>query len=307
MTYRALRWELDAAGILTVTINRPERLNAVDTAAMRELTHIFTRADRDDRVRVVIVTGAGRAFCAGGDLSSGTSTFDAVAEGRASDAADHVETGGPLAMSVFRCRKPFIAALNGAAVGVGLTMILPMDVRIAVPGAKLAMSFVRRGIVPDACATWFLPRLVGLSTALDWAGTGRTFTTDEAHRAGLVDEVVAPDQLLGRARERAREYLAAAPVAVAMTRQMVLRMAAAEHPLDAYAVESPAIFELGRSEDAKEGVAAFLDKRPPRFPGRVSADMPSAYPWWSRTEQLAEPGPIEPFPDQPPPASDEES
>jgi enoyl-CoA hydratase/carnithine racemase len=307
MTYRALRWELDAAGILTVTINRPEKLNAVDTAAMRELTHIFTRADRDDRVRVVIVTGAGRAFCAGGDLSSGTQTFDAVAEGRASDAADHVETGGPLAMSVFRCRKPFIAALNGAAVGVGLTMILPMDVRIAVPGAKLAMSFVRRGIVPDACATWFLPRLVGLSTALDWAGTGRTFTTDEAHRAGLIDEVVAPEQLLGRARERAREYLAAAPVALAMTRQMVLRMAAAEHPLDAYAVESPAIFELGRSEDAKEGVAAFLDKRPPRFPGRVSADMPSVYPWWSRAEELADPGPIEPFPDRPPPASDEES
>jgi enoyl-CoA hydratase/carnithine racemase len=199
-------------------------------------------------------------------------------------------------MSVFRSRKPFIAAINGAAVGVGLTMILPMDARIAVPGAKLAMSFVRRGIVPDACATWFLPRLVGLSTALDWAGTGRTFTTEEGHRAGLVDELVAPEQLLVRARERAREYLAAAPVAVAMTRQMVLRMAAAEHPLDAYAVESPAIFELGRSDDAREGVAAFLDKRVPRFPGRVSTGMPSVYPWWSRSEELTDPGPLEPFP-----------
>lgn len=295
-SYKALRWDLDDDGILTVTIDRPEKLNAVDTAAMNELTHVFTRADRDDRVRVVIVTGAGRAFCAGGDLSSGTSTFDAVAEGRASGSGDHVETGGPLAMSLFRSRKPFIAALNGAAVGVGLTMILPMDVRIAVPGAKLAMSFVRRGIVPDACATWFLPRLVGLSTALDWAGTGRTFTTDEGSRAGLIDELVPAGQLLDRARERAREYLSAAPVAVAMTRQMVLRMVAAEHPLDAYAVESPAIFELGRSEDAKEGVAAFLDKRPPRFPGRVSTDMPGAYPWWSRPEQLADPGPLEPFP-----------
>lgn len=296
VTYKALRWDLDDDGILTVTIDRPEKLNAVDTAAMNELTHIFTRADRDDRVRVVIVTGAGRAFCAGGDLSSGTRTFDAVSEGRASGSQDHVETGGPLAMSVFGCRKPFIAALNGAAVGVGLTMILPMDVRIAVPGAKLAMSFVRRGIVPDACATWFLPRLVGLSTALDWAGTGRTFSTDEGHRAGLIDELVAPERLVERARERAREYLAAAPVAVAMTRQMVLRMAAAEHPLDAYAVESSAIFELGRSGDAAEGVAAFLGKRPPDFPGRVGADMPSVYPWWSRTEQLADPGPIEPFP-----------
>jgi enoyl-CoA hydratase/carnithine racemase len=196
---------------------------------------------------VVIVTGAGRAFCAGGDLSSGTKTFDAVAEGRASGSGDHVETGGPLAMSIFGSRKPFIAALNGAAVGIGLTMILPMDLRIAVPGAKLAMSFTRRGIVPDACATWFLPRLVGLSTALDWAATGRTFMSEDAHRAGLVDELAAPEQLMDRARQRAREYLAAAPIAVAMTRQMVLRMAAAEDPLDAYMVESPAIFELGRS------------------------------------------------------------
>jgi enoyl-CoA hydratase/carnithine racemase len=293
--YRAITWELDSDGLLTVTINRPEKLNALDTAAMNELTHVFTRADRDDRVRVVIVTGAGRAFCAGGDLSAGTGTFDAVAAGRASDAANHVETGGPLAMSVFTNRKPFVAALNGAAVGVGLTLTLPMDTRIAVPGAKLALSFVRRGIVPDACASWFLPRLVGLPTALDWAGTGRTFRTEEGHAAGLIDELVSPDGLLGRARARAREYLEAAPVAVAVTRQLVLRMAAAEHPLDAYAAEAPAIFELGRSADAREGVAAFLGKRRPAFPGRVSTDLPSHYPWWSRPETLADPGPIEPF------------
>lgn len=293
--YRALRWELDADGILTVTLHRPDKLNALDTAAMNELTHVFTRADRDDRVRVVIVTGAGRAFCAGGDLSGGSGTFDAAAHGRGSAAADHVETGGPLAMSVFTNRKPFVAALNGAAVGVGLTLTLPMDTRIAVPGAKLALSFVRRGIVPDACASWFLPRLVGLSKALDWAGTGRTFRTEEAFAAGLVDELVPAEELLGRARVRAREYLHAAPVAVAMTRQLVLRMAAAEHPLDAYAVEAPAIFELGRSADAREGVAAFLDKRAPAFPGRVSTDLPGPYPWWTRPEQLADPGPIEPF------------
>ncbi|HEY1968631.1 MAG TPA: enoyl-CoA hydratase-related protein [Pseudonocardia sp.] len=298
--YAALGWRLDPDGVLTVTINRPDRLNALDTSAMNELTHVFTRADRDDAVRVVIVTGAGRAFCAGGDLSAGPGTFDAVARGRADSAADHVETGGPLAMSVFTNRKPFIAAINGPAVGIGLTMTLPMDLRIAVPGAKLALPFTRRGIVPDACASWFLPRLVGLSAALDWAGTGRTFRAEEAVRAGLVAELVAPERLLARARERAEEYLRAAPVAVAVTRQMVLRMASAEHPLDAYAVEAPAIFELGRSADAREGVAAFLAKREPKFPLRVSSDLPAGYPWWSRAEALADPGPIEPFGDPSP-------
>jgi enoyl-CoA hydratase/carnithine racemase len=296
--YRSLSWDLGDDGILVVTIDRAERLNALDTAGMSELTHVFTRADRDDAVRAVIVTGAGRAFCAGGDLSPRGATFDAVAEGRATSQEDHVETGGPLAMSVFTNRKPFIAALNGAAVGIGLTMILPMDIRLAVPGAKLAMSFVRRGIVPDACATWFLPRLVGLSTALDWAASGRTFSSEEALSAGLIDELCAPEDLLERARERAREYLQAAPVAVALTRQMVLRMSGAEHPLDAYVVEAPAIFELGRSADAKEGVAAFLEKRTPHFPGRVSTDLPAVYPWWSRDEMLADLGEPRPFTDQ---------
>lgn len=293
--YRSLSWDLGDDGILVVTIDRAERLNALDTAGMSELTHVFTRADRDDAVRAVIVTGAGRAFCAGGDLSPRGATFDAVAEGRATSQEDHVETGGPLAMSVFTNRKPFIAALNGAAVGIGLTMILPMDIRLAVPGAKLAMSFVRRGIVPDACATWFLPRLVGLSTALDWAASGRTFSSEEALSAGLIDELCAPEDLLERARERAREYLQAAPVAVALTRQMVLRMSGAEHPLDAYVVEAPAIFELGRSADAKEGVAAFLEKRTPHFPGRVSTDLPAVYPWWSRGEMLSDLGDLTPF------------
>jgi enoyl-CoA hydratase/carnithine racemase len=293
--YHSLEYDLDDEGVLLITLNQPERRNAVDTAAMNELTHVFTRADGDDAVRVVIVTGAGRAFCAGGDLSPRGATFDAVAEGRATSAGDHVETGGPLAMSVFTSRKPFIAALNGAAVGIGLTMTLPMDVRIAVPGAKLAMSFVRRGIVPDACATWFLPRLVGLSTALDWAASGRTFLSEEAHAAGLIDEICASDDLIDRARARASEYLQAAPVAVATTRQMVMRMSAASHPLDAYAVEAPAIFELGRAADAKEGVAAFLEKRAPRFPGRVSLDLPSVYPWWSRDEHLIDLGEQLPF------------
>ena len=293
--YHSLFWDLDNDGVLVVTIDRQDRLNALDTAAMNELTHVFTRADRDDAVRVVIVTGAGRAFCAGGDLSPQGATFDAVAGGRATSNEDHVETGGPLAMSIFTNRKPFIAAINGAAVGIGLTMILPMDVRLAVPGAKLAMSFVRRGIVPDACATWFLPRIVALSTALDWAASGRTFRSEEAHTAGLIDEICAPEDLLDRARERAREYVQAAPVAVAVTRPMVLRMSGAEPPLYAYAVAAPAIFELGRSADAKEGVAAFLEKRAPQFPGLVSTDLPAAYPWWSRRETLADQGELTPF------------
>jgi enoyl-CoA hydratase/carnithine racemase len=296
--YGSLSWDLDDDGVLIVTLNRPDRLNALDTAAMNELARVFTRADRDDAVRAVIVTGAGGAFCAGGDLSPRGATFDAVAQGRASSERDHVETGGPLAMSIFTNRKPFIAALNGAAVGIGLTMILPMDVRLAVPGATLAMSFVRRGIVPDACATWFLPRLVGLSAALDWAVSGRTFDAEEAHAAGLINELCAPEDLLDRARARAREYLQAAPVAVATTRQMVLRMSAAAHPLDAYAVEAPAIFELGRSGDAKEGVAAFLEKRAPHFSGRVSTDLPAVYPWWSRNEVLADLGEPAPFIDE---------
>jgi enoyl-CoA hydratase/carnithine racemase len=296
--YGSLSWDLDDDGVLIVTLNRPDRLNALDTAAMNELARVFSRADRDDAVRAVIVTGAGRAFCAGGDLSPRGATFDAVAQGRASSERDHVETGGPLAMSIFTNRKPFIAALNGAAVGIGLTMILPMDVRLAVPGATLAMSFVRRGIVPDACATWFLPRLVGLSAALDWAVSGRTFDAEEAHAAGLINELCAPEDLLDRARARAREYLQAAPVAVATTRQMVLRMSAAAHPLDAYAVEAPAIFELGRSGDAKEGVAAFLEKRAPHFSGRVSTDLPAVYPWWSRNEVLADLGEPAPFIDE---------
>ncbi|MBA3743130.1 enoyl-CoA hydratase-related protein [Sporichthya sp.] len=292
--YAGLDWKLDD-GILTVTIDRPECLNAIDTRTMNELTHVFARAHRDDAVRVVIVTGRGRAFCAGGDLRPGEATFDAVDQGRADSAADHVETGGPLAMSVFTNHKPFIAAINGPAVGIGLTLTLPMDLRIAVPGAKLAMSFVRRGIVPDACATWFLPRLVGAGTALDWAVSGRTFRSEEAHRAGLVDELCPAEELLERANERAREYLAAAPVAIAATRALVWRMAGAPHPLDAYAVEAPMIFELGARSDAREGVRAFLDKRPPRFTQRVSADMPSNYPWWDRAEALRPEGSLPPF------------
>jgi enoyl-CoA hydratase/carnithine racemase len=284
--YQGIVCRLDH-GVLMVTINRPERLNAIDTLTMNELTNAFSRADTDDDVRVVIVTGEGRAFCAGGDLSTGAKTFDAVAMDRATSVEDNVETGGPMAMGVFRNRKPFIAAINGPAVGIGLTMTLPMDVRLATPDAKLSMTFVRRGIVPDACATWFLPRLVGLSRALDWTCSGRTFTGKEAYEAGLVQSLHSSDEIVAAAEEIAREIVRwTPPVAVAVARQLILRMSGAAHPMDAYDVDSKAIFEMGRSHDAAEGVMAFLEKRPPVFTGKVTTDMPSVYPWWTRWEAL---------------------
>jgi enoyl-CoA hydratase/carnithine racemase len=286
--YKGISWTL-TDHILVVTIEREPQRNAIDTATMNELTNIFTRADLDDEVRVVIVTGRGKYFCAGGDLSPGEKTFDAVALGRAKDVHDHVETGGPLGMSVFRNRKPFIAAINGAAVGIGITMTLPMDVRLATPGCKMAFTFVRRGIVPDACASWFLPRIVGLSTALDLACSGRTFLAEEALSAGLIYKICSAETILDEARRIARELVDhAAPVAVATTRQMIMRMAGAAHPLDAFAIESAAIFELGRSADAREGVRAFLDKREPHFSLMVSKNMPACVPWWSPDEAINE-------------------
>jgi enoyl-CoA hydratase/carnithine racemase len=284
--YKGISWKL-TDHILVVTIDREEHRNAIDTATMNELTNIFTRADLDDDVRAVVVTGRGKYFCAGGDLAPGEKTFDAVALGRATTIHDHVETGGPLGMSVFRNRKPFIAAINGAAVGIGITMTLPMDVRLATPGCKMAFTFVRRGIVPDACASWFLPRIVGLSNALDLACSGRTFRSEEALTAGLIHKICPPDMIVAEATRIAREIVDnAAPVAVATTRQMIMRMAGAAHPLDAFAIESKAIFELGRSPDAREGVRAFLDKRPPHFALKVSENMPSCVPWWSSDEAI---------------------
>lgn len=288
MDYKGISWKL-SDHILVVTIDREKHRNAIDTATMNELTNIFTRADLDDEVRAVVVTGRGKYFCAGGDLAPGERTFDAVALGRAKTVDDHVETGGPLGMSVFRNRKPFIAAINGPAVGIGITMTLPMDVRLATPACKMAFTFVRRGIVPDACASWFLPRIVGLSNALDFACSGRTFLAEEALTAGLIHKICPAESILAEAMRIAREIVDnAAPVAVATTRQMIMRMAGAAHPLDAFAVESKAIFELGRSPDAREGVRAFLDKRAPRFVLKVSKDMPSCVPWWPSDEAINE-------------------
>jgi enoyl-CoA hydratase/carnithine racemase len=264
--------------VLTVTLHRPEKLNAF-TARMRdELIEAFARADADDEVRAVIVTGAGRAFCAGADLSAGRETFNFAKRGETGEQRDG---GGRVALAIYALKKPVIAAVNGAAVGVGATMTLPMDIRIASTEARYGFVFARRGIVPEACSSWFLPRVVGISRAAEWLYTGRVFGAEEALAAGLVSRVVAPGELLAAARALAREIAEhTSAVAVALSRQMLWRMAGADHPMEAHKVDSRAIYAMGASPDVAEGVAAFKEKRPPRFTMRPSADMPDFYPWW---------------------------
>ncbi|MFO1326660.1 MAG: crotonase/enoyl-CoA hydratase family protein [Rubrivivax sp.] len=272
-------------GIATVTLNRPDKLNAFTARMREELIAAFDASDADDAVRAVIVTGAGRAFCAGADLSAGAQTFDYA---RRADAAReelrvadvYRDGGGLVSLRIFRSLKPVIAAVNGAAVGVGMTMQLPMDIRLASSDARFGFVFARRGIVPEATSSWFLSRVVGLQTALEWCFTGRLVGADEAQRRGLVRSVHAPDELLPAARALAREIADhAAPVSVAMTRQMIWRMAGAAHPMDAHRLDSRAIQSRGRSGDAREGVSAFLDKRAPVWPDRVSQDMPDFFDW----------------------------
>lgn len=267
-------------GVLTVTLHRPQVLNAM-TAAMRdELCRAVDLADADDAVRAVVFTGSGRAFCAGFDLSAGDTAFDPAA--RPADAAPGRDGGGVLALRLFASHKPLIAAVNGAAVGIGASMLLPMDIRIASEDARLGFVFARRGIVPDACASWFLPRVAGIANALAWTVSGRLLTAREAMAGGLLSEVLASADLLPRAQALAREIAEhAAPVSVALTRQLMWRMLGAAHPMQAHRVESRLIAERGAAADAREGVRAFLDKRPPRFTGTATADMPPSYPWWT--------------------------
>ena len=273
-------------GIATVTLNRPDKLNAF-TARMRdELIAVFDETDADDAVRAVIVTGAGRAFCAGADLSSGGQTFDYAARQDAARDEKRVngvyrDGGGMTTLRIFRSLKPVIGAINGAAVGIGMTMQLPMDIRLASADARFGFVFARRGITPEAASSWFLPRLVGMQTALEWCFTGRVFGADEALARGLVRSVHAAADLLPAARALAREIADnTAPVSIALTRQMLWRMAGAEHPMQAHRVDSRAIQARGRSADAREGVGSFLAKRAPVYPDRVSADMPDFFPWW---------------------------
>jgi enoyl-CoA hydratase/carnithine racemase len=270
-------------GIMTLTLNRPTRLNAFTETMAHELIAAFDQADADDAVRVVIVTGAGRAFCAGADLGSGGDTFDRAAHGRGDDPADprNRDGGGTVTLRIFKCLKPVIAAVNGPAVGIGATMQLAMDIRMASDAARFGFVFARRGIVPEAASSFFLPRIVGMGQALEWCFTGRVFGAEEALKGGLVRSLHAPDALLPAAIALAREIADnTAPVSVAMTRQMLWRMAAARDPMEAHRVDSRAIFARGASADAREGVTSFLEKRPAVYPDRVSSDMPSFFPWW---------------------------
>ena len=276
MAFEQIHTEL-AEGVLQITLNRPERLNAWTPTMARELHEAFDQADADDEVRAVIVTGAGRGFCAGADLGAGGETFDYRARG-AGDATVVRDNGGQFTLRVFDSKKPVIAAINGPAVGVGATMTLPMDVRLAAEDAKIGFVFARRGIVPEACSSWFLPRVVGISRAMEWVATGRVFSAREALEAGLVRSLHPKDELLGAARELAREIADnAAPVSVALARQMMWRMLGAEHPMVAHRADSRAMFARGQSADAREGVQSFLDKRPASFPDRVSDGLPDVF------------------------------
>jgi enoyl-CoA hydratase/carnithine racemase len=273
-----IRYEV-TDGVCTVTLDRPEKLNAVTSALLAALVDAFDRADADDAVRAVIVTGAGRAFCAGADLSSGGRTFDRAARGAG---GEHRDGGGLVSLRLYAMRKPVIAAINGPAVGFGITMTLPMDIRIASTAARIGFVFARRGVVPEACSTWFLPRLVGMARAAEWIYTGRVFPAAEALAGGLVSRVVEPADLLPAARELALEIARnTSAVSVALARQLLWRMLGAGHPMDAHRVDSRCMDWTGRSADAYEGVRAFLEKRPPRFTLRPSTDMPPFYPWWT--------------------------
>lgn len=280
--------------ILTITLDRPDQLNAFNPAMLRELIEAFDIADADDAVRAVIVTGAGRHFCAGADLSGGGATFDYASGSRWSDVGSPVgpdgaidfshpgvrDGGGQLTLRIFNAKKPVIAAINGAAVGIGATMTLAMDFRLASESARFGFVFARRGIVPEAASSWFLPRLVGISTALDWCMSGRILPAEEAHAAGLVRAVHAPDDLLPAARALARALTAeSAPVSVALTRAMLWRMMGASHPIEAHKLDSRLVWSRGGSEDAREGVASFLEKRDAAYPDRVSVDLPHFAPW----------------------------
>ena len=274
MDFEEIRYEV-ADRVLTITLNRPERLNAFTPTMCGELIEAFERADADDDVRAVIVTGEGRAFCAGADLERGGSTFDW--RDRQEGEAPPRDGGGQVALRIFDSKKPVIAAINGPAVGVGITMTLPMDVRIAAEGARIGFVFARRGIVPEACSSWFLPRIVGISRAMEWVATGRVFSAHEALEGGLVRSI-EPDALAAAHTLAAEITDNAAPVSVALARRLLWTMLGAEHPMLAHRADSRAMFARGQSADVKEGVTSFLEKRPAKFTDRVSDGLPNVFP-----------------------------
>jgi enoyl-CoA hydratase/carnithine racemase len=303
MEFQEIRYEI-ADQVLTITLDRPERLNAYTQTMGNELIEAFDRADADDEVRAVVVTGAGRGFCAGADLGGGGSTFDwrsrqaseggsqavegsrqasegsrQASEGNQASEEIPRDGGGQVTLRIFASTKPVIAAINGPAVGVGITMTLPMDIRLAAEGARMGFVFTRRGIVPEACSSWFLPRLVGVSQAMEWVATGRVFSAEEALAGGLVRSVHPQEELLGAARALAVEIAEhTAPVSVALSRRMLWTMLGADHPMAAHRADSRGMLFRGQSDDAREGVTSFLEKRPARFTDRVSDGLPDILP-----------------------------
>lgn len=278
MDYEQIQTEISDR-IFTITLKRPEKLNAFTSRMMEELLHALDEADADDDVRVIIFTGAGRAFCAGADLSGGPNTFNRAEN--ATGEETRRDGGGILTLRIFECKKPIIAAVNGPAVGIGITMTLAMDIRLASDDARFGFVFPRRGIVPEACSSWFLPRVVGIGQALEWTFSGRVFGAQEALDGRLVRSLHPADELIPAARELAREIADnTSAVTVALTRQMMWRMLGADHPMEAHKIDSQGVRAMGASADGREGVLSFLEKRPPRFTMLTSRDMPNFYPWW---------------------------
>jgi len=277
MEFEQIKYEVNKQ-ILTVTLNRPEKLNGFTPVMSNELKEAFNQADNDDEVRVVIVTGAGKAFCAGDDISSGG--FEEILQSNKT-LEEYRDIGGSVVLRIYDMKKPVIAAINGHAVGVGITMTLPMDVRILSDKSKVGFVFTRRGITLEACASWFLPRIVGITRASEWVLTGRVFSAQEAYEGSLVSRVVPPEDVLKTAQEIAREIVDnTSSVSVALTRQLLWRMLGADHPMEAHKMDSRCVYYMAKSVDAKEGVESFLQKRTPAFKLKPSKDMPTFYPWW---------------------------
>ncbi len=284
MEYTQILYGVDD-GVATITLHRPDRMNAFTGTMMYEMIDAFDQIDADDDVRAVIVTGAGRAFCAGADLGGGGETFARGGSDIQTPEGVPRDGGGMVSLRIFECTKPVIGAINGAAVGVGVTMTLPMDIRLASDQAKFGFVFARRGIVPEACSSWFLPRVVGISRAAEWCYSGRVFPAAEALEGGLVRSVHPADELLAVANGIAREIADnTAPVSVALTRQMLWRMLGASHPMEAHRVDSRGIQSRGASDDAREGVSSFLEKRPAAYPVKVSDGLPDIFPDYTEPE-----------------------
>lgn len=290
MTYSTILYDVQDR-IATLTLNRPDKLNAFTLTMCEEMCAAFDEADADDAVRAVVVTGAGRGFCAGADLSSGGNTF--TLEGRDGGEKKEIDWGDPkyrdsggiLGLRIFRSLKPVIGAINGPSVGIGTTMQLPMDIRIASDKARFGFVFARRGIVPEACSSYFLPRIVGISQALDWTLSGRVFEAEEALAGGLVKEVVPHEDLMSRAYELAGDIAQnTSPVSVTLIRQMMWRTLGASHPMEGHRIESRGVLATGRGPDATEGVMSFLEKRPANYQTKISEDMPPWFPWWEEPE-----------------------